>query len=71
MRLSLSEHLSRAWQPLSHFLLVLESGGTAGGFEELHERLDVMNQRLARLEAGATELSKSTQPNSKPGGVSA
>jgi hypothetical protein len=63
MSMSLRERLNRASQSVSNFLLMLDSGGAAGGFEDLHKRLEVMNQRLQRLEAGAADLSVPPQRN--------
>jgi hypothetical protein len=59
MKITLRERLSRVWQPVSHFLLMLDSGGAAGGFEDLHQRLEVMSQRLNRLEAGGADIAES------------
>lgn len=39
MSISLRERWLRVWQPVSDFLLMLESGGLAGGLEDVHERL--------------------------------
>jgi hypothetical protein len=63
MRITIRERLSRAWQPVSNFLLMLDSGGAAGGFEELHARLEAMNQRLNRLEASIPQHSTVPQSN--------
>ena len=63
MSISLRDRLNRAWQPLKNLFLMLDSGGAAGGFEDLHERLEVINQRLKRLEASIPQHSAVPQSN--------